>query len=211
LLDRRASAGLHLTGIMQVMRWKTWVGALLVILGLGILIYSLVFRRAQASTVNFTLADGTQAQVKVIVTERGWVRDKNPFSLQLTTQANPAQTTPLVFGVRLELAGVVLSPQGTIEHSLVPGQGATFSWQVQAGNPGETPGVLWLYQLSPNADESVVYAKEFTFSDYDMLGNTPLMIRLGAGGVVTLGLLWLWLEQRKRRRKASKKTENQVS
>jgi hypothetical protein len=211
LLDRRASAGLHLTGIMQVMRWKTWVGALLVILGSGILIYSLVFRRTQASIVNFTLADGTQAQVKVLVTERGWVRDKAPFSLQLITQANPAQTSPLVFGVRLELAGVVLTPQGTIEHSLIPGQSATFSWQVQAGLPGEPHGVLWLYQLSPNADESVVYAKEFTFSVYDILGNSPLTIRWGAGGVVALGLLWLCLEQRKQRRKASKKSENQVS
>jgi len=73
------------------------------------------------------------------------------------------------------------------------------------------PAFLWLYQLSPNADDPWSMPKEFTFSDYDMLGNTPLMIRLGAGGVVTLGLLWLWLEQRKRRRKASKKTENQVS
>jgi len=74
---------------MQVMRWKTG-GSITRHIRVGDTDLFAGFRRAQASTVNFTLADGTQAQVKVIVTERGWVRDKNPFSLQLTTQANPA-------------------------------------------------------------------------------------------------------------------------
>lgn len=182
------------------MRWNYWLAICLILLGGGILGFTLLFQQTTTSTVATTLADGTQVHLAARVVDRGWVNDQNQFSLKLITGSNSTESTHLQLGARLEIGDVSLVPQGTVIHSLQAGDSATFDWQVQAYKTGSTPGILWVYQVAANGEDTAIYAKEFTFSAYNYLGLSPLLARLLAGGFCLLGLFLIWFARLQRKR-----------
>ncbi len=50
-----------------------------------------------------------------------------------------------VLEARLELAGIVGQPQGSISETMQPGQTIRFAWDLSAAQPGDFHGTLWVY------------------------------------------------------------------
>ncbi|MHC1739747.1 MAG: hypothetical protein AB9897_01405 [Anaerolineaceae bacterium] len=183
------------------MRWKFWIGLILLLAGLAGVVFLLAFPQKLESNVNITLADGSIVHASTRVIERGWVGDSYEYSLNLATEANPTQTAPFVFKARLNIGNLQTIPTGTITFSLQAGDSAKYLWQSRSYQPGNLPGVLWLSQSNDAGQDFAIYAKEFTFSTNNYFGVSPLIGKVIVGIVGLGGVCLLWLTWREKKHK----------
>jgi hypothetical protein len=193
------------------MRWFYWFIYAVVLVGIGILVFSLFFRHTDSATVNIPLQEGDQVRVTASWVDRGWVLDANDYSLKLSTQATAGHDTPLRFAARLEMGGMEMTPKGITERSITAGRSTAFTWQAKAYKAGVTPGVLWLFVLDDSGAQTAIYAKEFNFNAYDYLGFSPKVVRPLAGAFILLGSGAIWLGQRKATKKSVYKAQSESS
>jgi hypothetical protein len=188
------------------MRIKFWLGLVLTSLAFFFIAFTLLYPRAEIVSATTHLADGTQVTLTAKVAERGWVGDPNGFSLKLITQAVGFAATLEHVGARLEMGDIDLTPSGTVERGLNPGDSAAFTWQARTSRPSVTSGVLWLYQINTDGSEYALFAKQFSFSAANYAGLDPLWVRIGVGLALIIGALLLWSDGRKQKINSFKKS-----
>ena len=185
------------------MRRSYWFIFGLLLIGGGLLLFSLFFPHSKSATVNINLQDGPQVRVTAGWTDRAWVMDASRFSLKLVTQSAAGASAAQRFAARLEMGALETTPKGIVEHTVKTNGAATFSWQVRPYTAGVTPGILWLYTVDDNGNETAIFAQEFEFSASDFLGLPPNLFRLLAlAALLAAVMIYLF----SRRKGHSKKT-----
>jgi hypothetical protein len=115
---------------------------------------------------------------------------------------------------RLDLAGVQVSPPGSVSESLRPGQKLTFLWSVRAEDVGIYRGTLWFYLIFTPRDggpeqRQALSAQKIEIEAVNFFGLKAQPARLagvvGAAASAVLGmpfleelLKWFWRRVRKR-------------
>jgi hypothetical protein len=178
------------------MRWYSWSGFVCLVFSLAIIAVLLFYPQSQNTSVTAVLLDGTPVQVTVTVADRGWVKQANKYSLQVSTPTETGKSS-LQLWARLEMTGQQINPQGISERIIQPGDKTTFKWSAISGQRGVTPGVLWLYQSEGSGEKSLLYAKEFSFSAHDFWGISIIAAQIAAAVFFLLGIGLIWLGRKK--------------
>lgn len=126
---------------------------------------------------------------------------------------NIYETHNVAVEARLDLAGVQVSPPGSISESLRPGQKVTFYWSVRAEDVGIYRGTLWFYLRFAPLDggpelRQALSAQKIEIEAVNFFGLKAQPARwLGAVGAVASAALgmpflegslkWLWRRVRK--------------
>jgi hypothetical protein len=116
----------------------------------------------------------------------------------------------VVASARLEFAGLLFFPEGTVSQPLRPGKPLAFTWQYRPDGRGDYPGVAWLYLQDVPLDGSPetvtpVSAREIRIRTVSLFGlGGPSARLLGGFGLLVGGLLGLdgafaWVHRRLRR------------
>jgi hypothetical protein len=118
---------------------------------------------------------------------------------------------------RLDIAGLQISPQGTVSEPLLPGERVSFYWSVRAAKSGNYQGTVWLHlRFLPKAGgaevRQAISAQVVEIQVNSFLGLTAPMARWLGGLMVVLGAVinlpeisfWLiqWLGSQERARSA---------
>jgi len=87
---------------------------------------------------------------------------------------------------RVELAGLAVSPPGEANQALGANHATSFTWRVQAGQPGRYPATVWLYWVTQaSGTRQVLSAQRLEWQAGDLFGlSGPWARWLGAAGVV---------------------------
>ena len=99
-------------------------------------------------------------------------------------------THNLVAEARLDLAGVAVVPQGTVQEPLRRGQVLNFYWSIQPQQIGRTRGTLWLFlnilpKRGGESERKALLAKQMELETVSVLGVSANLARwLGAIGAV---------------------------
>jgi hypothetical protein len=129
---------------------------------------------------------------------------------------NLYDTHNVVAEARLDMAGVIVLPEGDVSEPLRPGQSATFFWNIRTPHVGHYKGTVWLHlrfiPIDGDGPESrtMVSAQVIDVETVNFLGlgGTPARLLGGAGALLgsVLGLdnvipyLWGWIRKKSRSR-----------
>ncbi len=121
---------------------------------------------------------------------------------------NVYATHYVIAETRLDMAGLEISPSGTVSENLRPGHALTFYWSIRATEVGVYRGTLWFYlRFAPISggpeQRQALSAQKIQIEAVNFFGLAAQPVRwLGAGGVLlgtVLGLpfaedalRWLW-------------------
>jgi hypothetical protein len=141
----------------------------------------------------------------------------NPIGGQPVYVPDLYDTHNIVAEARLDLAGMVISPEGTIDEPLTRGQTITFYWSIRPSEAGNYEGTLWFFlNLVPKKGGDTIrqpiMAQRVNIEAQSIFGLSGNTVRIAgaAGSVVSavlgfpfleniLALVWRRLQRKKLR------------
>lgn len=126
---------------------------------------------------------------------------------QVVEVPNLYTTHHVLAEARLDIAGLQVSPQGTVSEPLLPGEQVSFYWNVRAAKSGNYQGTVWLYLRFLPKDggtemRQAVSAQVVEIQVNSFLGlSAPQARWLGGlmavlGSIISLPEISLWFVQR---------------
>ncbi len=98
---------------------------------------------------------------------------------------------------RLEMNGVVISPQGESRQKAIAGKETVFRWNIRPYKSTAGRGTFWLYQVRENEPNhnpaNLVLAHPFEIRIWNGWGEAGwIILRMVSGVGVVASLVWLW-------------------
>ncbi len=127
-----------------------------------------------------------------------WIRVDENRSVLLTIHSSGTHQGDLQgWQARLEINGVVISPQGESRQRAIVGEETLFRWNIRPFRGDAGHATVWIYQVRKSginqerADLVLAYPFEIRILNW-MGGSGWMGLRLLSGGGVFISLLWWW-------------------
>jgi hypothetical protein len=153
---------------------------------LAVLEWPAIMRVGDGDTLRLTLELDAQGQLTPVAEVEGHAVEGQSIEIP-----NLYDTHNLVAEARLDLAGMQISPQGSLSEPMRPGRKLVFEWSIRAPEVGQYRGTLWLYlnlvaKDGGETERQTLLAPRVEIEARTILGLPAKTVRMG--GMVGSGL-----------------------
>ncbi len=186
-------------GYNRFMRWLSTVGSLILILGLGALIFTLIPGPVEKEMIPFSTQEGLTGTIEITSPIRLWAGDRAVISMTILVHTPLEGALPLALTGRLEAGIEEVDPRGETQVSIQSDHPFNLAWQVRTAQQAGYSGTLWLHQVS-GSNRTLLLAREIRLESRNFLGLRVRRVRLLLGMVSAVGGLVLMSPLFKRQR-----------
>jgi hypothetical protein len=170
------------------MRVRSILGILLILIGIIVSSILVFYPKNQTITKLIQLNTGEKANVTIQLPLRSWTSNWVTVILHYAPISSKNEAAVKQYSARLEMAGVEIEPKGVITTNVLSGEEAKFRWLIRSSMPGVQKGILWLFVEEGQNNKNLLYASEFDYTIWNLVGIHPSVLQVGAGLSLVIGI-----------------------